>query len=185
MIYIISTNTCFWLSCPISQIENYNKIYEIKNRQKDKAIAIMVSDFDYFEQNTKLTLKQIEFLKNYKNPWTILIDKEKICDKNLLKIISSLDNSEIYIKIAFRVAHTFMHRRLIEEKWPLFLTSANKSTNPELFDTISVKKEFEKEIKENKIRVFAHNDYYIKSEKNYSDIFEFEDNSLEINYLRK
>jgi hypothetical protein len=73
----------------------------------------MVADFDYFFEYTKLTEKQIEFLQNYKNPFTILIDKEKILDKNLLKIINNLDNSEIYKKIAFRVAHNFMHRKLI------------------------------------------------------------------------
>jgi tRNA U54 and U55 pseudouridine synthase Pus10 len=73
----------------------------------------MVSDFEYFSKSTKLTEKQINFLKNYKNPFTILIEKEKITDNNLLKNIEKLDNSEIYQKIAFRVAHNFMHKKLI------------------------------------------------------------------------
>jgi hypothetical protein len=73
----------------------------------------MVDDFSYFENFTKLSEKQIDFLKNYENPWTILIDKEKILDKNLLEIINSLPNSEIYQKIAFRVAHNFIQKKLI------------------------------------------------------------------------
>jgi hypothetical protein len=68
---------------------------------------------DYFKKNTLLTEKQIDFLANYKKPWTILIDKEKITDKNLLKQISKLPNSEIYKKIAFRISHNFMHSKLI------------------------------------------------------------------------
>jgi hypothetical protein len=73
----------------------------------------MVSDFSYFSEQTKLTKNQIEFLQNYKNPFTILINKDKILDKNLLEIINNLPNSEIYEKIAFRVAHNFMHKKLI------------------------------------------------------------------------
>jgi len=73
----------------------------------------MVSDFDYFKENTKLNLEQIDFLKEYKNPFTILINKDKILDKNLLSIINNLSNSEIYEKIAFRVAHNFMQKKLI------------------------------------------------------------------------
>ena len=185
MIYIIPTDTCFWIACPISEIENYEKIYEIKKRDKTKAIAIMVLDFDYFEKNTKLTLNQIEFLKEYKNPFTILMDKNKILDKNLLSTINKLSNSEIYEKIAFRVNHTFMHRRLIEKNWLLFLTSANISDNPEIFDTKTIKKEFWDIIKEEKIQVFAHWEFKINSKQKYSDIFEFEGESEKNKYFRK
>jgi len=61
-----------------------------------------------------LNLEQIGFLKKYKNPFTILINKNKILDKFLLEQIEKLPNSEIYEKIAFRVAHNFMHKKLIE-----------------------------------------------------------------------
>ena len=185
MLYILPTNTCFWIACPIKEIESYKKIYEIKNRPLDKAIAIMVDSFEYFEKNTKLTKNQIDFLKNYKNPWTILIDKEKIFDKNLLKIINSLPNSEIYEKIAFRVAHTFMHRRLIQDKGLLFLTSANHTGKWEIFSTKDIKKSFWKLIKKEELRLFAHPEYCIKTEKKYSDIFEFESKSKKVIYFRK
>jgi len=185
MIYILPTNTCFWIACPISEIENYEKIYEIKERSLEKAIALMVSDFEYLEKNTELNFEQIEFLKDYKNPFTILIDKEKILDKNLLKIIKNLPNSEIYKKIAFRVAHNFMHKKLIRLNWPLFLTSANISSNPETFDTKSVKEEFSDILEKYDIKILAHNDFCIKSTQKSSDIFEFVWSWLEINYLRK
>jgi tRNA A37 threonylcarbamoyladenosine synthetase subunit TsaC/SUA5/YrdC len=90
----------------------YEKIYEIKNRDYSKALAMLCLDFNYLQKNTKLTDKQINFLKEYKNPWTILIDKEKILDKKLLDFINKLSNSEIYQKIAFRVSHNFIQGKL-------------------------------------------------------------------------
>jgi tRNA A37 threonylcarbamoyladenosine synthetase subunit TsaC/SUA5/YrdC len=102
------------MACPISNKQNYEKIYEIKQRDKSKAIAIMIEDFFYFSEQTKLNKKQIDFLRKYKNPFTILINKNKILDKKLLEIINNLDSSENYEKIAFRVAHNFMHRKLIK-----------------------------------------------------------------------
>jgi len=185
MLYILPTNTCFWLACPISEIDNYNKIYKIKKRDKSKAIAIMVWDFDYFNEFTKLTKNQIIFLKNYKNPWTILIDKEKILDKNLLEIINKLPNSEIYEKIAFRVAHNFMQKKLIRLNWPLFLTSANISNNPEIFDTITIQKEFSENILKEDIKILAHWKYCINFKQKYSDIFEFNGKDEEVEYFRK
>ncbi len=185
MLYIIATNTCFWIACPISEIENYNKIYEIKKRDKKKAIAIMVWDFDYFFKYTKLTKKQINFLKNYKNPWTILIDKEKILNKNLLETIDKLDNKEIYKKIAFRVAHTEIQKKLINQKWPLFLTSANKSGNPEIFSVEKIKEEFKDDLWKYNIKILALSGYSINSKKKSSDIFEFIWESEEIRYFRR
>jgi len=185
MIYILPTNTCFWIACPISEKQSYEKIYEIKKRDKAKAIAVMVSDFSYFFEQSKLTETQVDFLKNYKNPFTILIDKSKILDENLLDIIKNLDNSDIYEKIAFRVAHNFMHKKLIRLHWNLFLTSANISDNPEIFDTITIKKEFWEILQKEGIKILAHWDFCINSKQKYSDIFEFVGESDEVKYFRK
>jgi len=185
MLFILPTNTCFWIACPISEIDSYKKIYEIKTRDFSKPLAILCENFEYLEKNTLLTKKQINFLKNYKNPWTILIDKEKITDKNLLNQILKLPNSEIYEKIAFRVAHLDIHFELVKKYWLLFLTSANKSNNPEILSSIKVKEEFKEEIENFWIKVFAHNDFCINSSQTTSDIFEFVKNSDEIKYLRK
>lgn len=184
-IYILPTDTCFWIACPISDTESYRKIYEIKWRSFDKPFAILCMDLKYLEENTLLNDNQINFISNYKNPFTVLIDIKKIKDKNLLKIINSLFNSEIYKKIAFRVNHSFMQRRLIEDNWMLFLTSANKTNKPEIFNTKDVRQQFKKEIESYDIKVFAHLDFSINSKQKYSDIFEFIWESIDITYLRK
>jgi hypothetical protein len=78
-----------------------------------------------------------------------------------------------------------MHSKLIRLNWPLFLTSANKSWNPENFSSIKVKQEFKNEIEKFWIKVFAHNDFCINSHQAASDIFEFIWENTEIKYLRK
>ena len=184
-IYILPTDTCFWIACPINDIESYKKIYEIKWRDSNKPLALLCMDFKYLDKNTFLNTEQINFIKDYENPFTILIDLDKIKDENLIKIIKNLPNSEIYKKLAFRVNHSFMQRRLIEDNWTLFLTSANKSSSPEIFNTKEIRKQFEKEIENYDIKVFAHKDFSIKSKQKSSDIFEFIWDTLEIKYLRK
>jgi tRNA A37 threonylcarbamoyladenosine synthetase subunit TsaC/SUA5/YrdC len=78
-----------------------------------------------------------------------------------------------------------MHKKLIRLNWPLFLTSANISTNPEIFDTKTIKEEFWDIIEKEDIKVLAHWSFCIKSEKSYSDIFEFEGENEEVEYFRK
>lgn len=184
-IFILPTNTCFWIACPISEIDSYSKIYEIKSRDFSKPLAILIEDFNYLEKNTNLSVEQINFLKNYKNPFTILIEKEKIIDNNLLKNISNINKLKIYSKIAFRVSHNFMQKKLNRLYWPLFLTSANKSNNSEIFDSKKIKKVFKQEIIENNIKIFAHNDFCINSKQKTSDIFEFVEDTIKIKYLRR
>ena len=78
MIYILPTDTCYGIACALDDKKNYEKIYKIKKRSFDKALAIMVKDFAWFEENSDLTDEQIEFLKNYDKPFTILTNSTPI-----------------------------------------------------------------------------------------------------------
>jgi len=49
---------------------------------------------------------------NYDKPFTILVDLKKIYSELLLKQIEKLPNSGIYKKVAFRVSHNFMQKKL-------------------------------------------------------------------------
>lgn len=186
MIYILPTDTCYWIACPIHEIKSYEKIYKIKKRSFDKALAIMVLDFNWLEKNTPLTKEQIEFLKNYKRPFTVLTD----CD-NLKLWINYIDednnefiNRNIYKNFAFRVAHNSIQKKLIKENWPVFLTSANISNEQEIYNKNEIKNIFWNLIENWKVKFIWENMWNIKKEKT-SDIFEFIWDSLKINYLRK
>jgi tRNA A37 threonylcarbamoyladenosine synthetase subunit TsaC/SUA5/YrdC len=184
-IFIIPTNTCFWIACPVWNINDYKNIYKIKARSFEKPLAILCKSFNYLEQNTWLNKEQINFLKKYKKPWTILIDKKNINDKKLLDIIDNLPNSQIYQKIAFRVNHNEIHKKLTTKYNLLFLTSANKSGKSEIFTNYDIKNEFENEIQKYNIKILPKESFEIKSNKQSSDIFEFIWENTEIKYLRK
>jgi tRNA A37 threonylcarbamoyladenosine synthetase subunit TsaC/SUA5/YrdC len=138
MIYILPTDTCFWLACPITHYKDYEKIYKIKKRPFQKPLAILLQDFNQLQKYTQLTKQQIDFLKNYKKPFTILTES------NYIKIWLNFVNEEtweefrnrtIYEKIALRIANNDIEKKLIKEKWLLFLTSANISNKWEIYSS--------------------------------------------------
>ena len=182
MLYLIPTDTCFWLWCAIDDVKTYHKIYSIKKRPTDKPLSIMVLDFTWLEKNTDLNTKQIDFLKKYKKPFTILCECPRI--KMLLDFEQedfNYENNDVYQKIAFRVAHNDEQKKLIKEIWPIFLTSANFSWKPEIYDVNEAKIQFEKYQK--------HMTFLWKQTKLTkippSDIFEFIWDSTDIKFLRQ
>lgn len=183
MVFIVSTNTCFWIGCFINDLENYKKIYKIKERNFCKPLAIFVKGFSYFEKYTDLTEQEIDFIKNYTKPFTILIDKKKCKDMYLLENIKKLPNKDKYKKIAFRVAHNEVHNKLIEENRLFFLTSANKSNTKEIKSMKEIKDTFKKDIEKYNIDIFENDNFIIKTSYNYSDIFEITKNWIK--YFRK
>jgi len=67
----------------------------------------MVSDFNWLEKNTDLNQVQIEFLKKYNKPFTILTNSDYV--KMWLNFEDEIEwtfiNKDIYKQIAFRVAN--------------------------------------------------------------------------------
>lgn len=183
MIYIIPTDTCFWIWCAIDDIKSYNKIYQIKKRPLNKPLAIMVESFEYLQKITDLNENQINFLKKYQKPFTILTNSSYIkMFINLEQEDFDFENKEFYEKIAFRVANNDIEKKLIKEIWPIFLTSANFSWEKEIYDISQAKKQFEKYSKEIS---FLWENIILDENIKPSDIFEFVWESLEIKFNRK
>ena len=182
-IYIIPTDTCYGIGCEISDIKSYEKIYKIKKRNFAKPLAIMVPDYNWLTENTYLTDEQINFLENYNSPFTILCDCPAIQallqfdddDKHFYK------NKDVYWKIAIRIAHTKGQRKLLQKIGPIFLTSANKSWQSEIYTYKEVQSTFEEY--EHIIHPIWKEDLDPLSKS--SDIFEFIEDTTEIQYLRK
>ena len=76
MIYILPTDTCYWIACPIHDLKSYSWIYKMKKRDLGKPLAILVPDFKWLEENTDLNKEQVLFLKDYKKPFTILTNSD-------------------------------------------------------------------------------------------------------------
>jgi len=178
--FIIPTNTCFWLWCFVQDLQWYKNIYKIKWRDFNKPISIFVDSFGYIEKNTKLTEQNIDFLRNYENPWTVLINIEDITDNSLLQNISKLQNIEVYSKIAFRVVHTKLQKNLIKENWLFFLTSLNNSWEKEILDLNQISEDLRKKIDYYDVKILDKN---INSKQDSSDIIEFQNDKMF--FLRK
>lgn len=184
MIYLIPTDTCFWIGCEINDSKSYEKIYAIKKRDLSKPLAIMVESFEWLEKYTSLEKEQIEFLKNYKSPFTIMTNCSFI--QHMLQYEDEemkFPNKDIYKKIAFRVAHNKEQKKLIKKVGPIFLTSANISNEPEIFEREKLEKTFEYYIKKWMLGIIWEWNSQAKSKS--SDIFEFGPEEWDITYLRK
>lgn len=184
MIYIIPTDTCYWIACSLSEIKEYEKIYKIKKRDLSKALAIIVLDFNWLEKHSDLTKEQIKFLQNYKKPFTILTNSDYVkIWINFENENEMFPNKDIYKKIAFRVVNNEIQKKLIKENWPMFLTSANISNKPEIYTIKDLKNEFWYYL-EKKIVEIRWTDN-LNSKNPPSDIFEFDWDSLDLIYHRQ
>lgn len=173
------------MACSLDDSKSYDEMYKFKKRDYSKLFAVMVKDFKYLEENTDLTKEQIEFLKEYEKPFTILTGCDHI--KAWLRYEDDeikFENHENYKQIAFRVAHNDEQKKLISEVGPIFLTSANLSDNSEIYSWDEIKKEFGYYLENKKIKFLWDNNLELEKNKT-SDIFEFVWDSLEVKYLRK
>lgn len=125
MIQIIPTDTCYWLAWEFTE-QDYHEIYRLKWRDFMKPLAWLVRDYEDLKQYIEITDEQIEFLKQYPRPWSILGKRREDF------VLPDFLDAKMYEKISLRLAEkciiTDIRDRL---DYPLFLTSANISWAPE------------------------------------------------------
>lgn len=178
MIYLIPTDTCFWLACSVKDKKWYEKIYELKWRDFQKPLAIMIENIGLL--NNCLNIEQLNFLSKYKSPWTILTNNdERILNLCLPEKILK-KNDKKYQKMAIRIANNEVQKKLIKKIWTIFLTSANLSGEKEIYSLDEINKIFW--VNNTNIEILAKEDQLKVSP---SDIFEFVWDTTEIIYLRK
>jgi len=187
MIYILPTDTCFWMACSIDDIKNYEKIYKIKKRSLDKALAILIPNFEWLERNTILNSEQVKFLRKYDKPFTVLTKSPHV--SSWINFVNESENEEfinraVYEKIAFRVANNDFEDRLVKENWPMFLTSANISNEPEIYTSREIREKFSYYLDKNIIKFVWENAPNLEK-KPPSEIFEFVEESLEQVFFRR
>lgn len=146
MVIILPTDTCYGLAWEFNE-QDYHEIYRLKWRNFTNPLAWVVRDYDNLKEYIEITDEQIDFLKSYHRPWSILGKRIKSY------ILPSFLDPETYQMISLRVASVCLcHREewsdpgkqkgiptsygiasytCNDETWklnfPLFLTSANIS----------------------------------------------------------
>jgi len=126
-IFVTPTETCIGIGCRIDDREWYELIYKLKWREKNKPLAVLVPTWEELQYESVLTPSQINFLKTYKFPFTIVCEiKEDFRDEYPL-----LDEYN-YKTIGFRVGEACLEQKTLSYiRAPFFLTSANKSGEEE------------------------------------------------------
>ena len=173
MIFAIPTDTCFWFATSLYDEAWFRLIYELKWREATKRLSMVVRDFNALKEIISINNEQIDFLKRYPYPFTVVWEK---------KTSFSLPNflsAEDYSTIAVRVAEICLIKDLAENlTFPMFLTSANLSW---MTETYTLDELFEQFGNNRHFTIFDWNTGNLPP----SDIFSFKGSSLDFNYIRK
>lgn len=171
MIQCVPTDTCYGLACTLSDSDGYGEIYRLKGRDFKKPLAFLIKDFDSLPAYADLTDSQIEFLRQYTHPFTLLV-----APKRDFRLPSFLDPDR-YIRIGLRIGEKCLGREIYEKlPFPLFLTSANRSNEPECRSPKECEETFG-----GKIHIIGGG----LVSRPTSDIFSFVGDTMEIEYIRK
>jgi L-threonylcarbamoyladenylate synthase len=135
---VYPTETCYGLGCDATNQEAVDKVFEIKKRQKDKPLLVIMPDvemaMEYVEWNE--TLERIAD-RYWPGPVTVvapLIDRDVLAEG-----VVAEDGT-----IAFRVtAHPFSYELSASLAKPLVSTSANISLQESPYDVRAVESMFE------------------------------------------
>ena len=129
MILIFPTDTVYGIGTPIFDVEGINKIYEIKNRSKDKPLACLCS-----------SLKQIKDIAEVNDVSEAIINR--FLPGALTLILNSKDivkNKIGYKTIGVRIPNNKLAISLLNEHGPMLTTSVNESGEAALNDYETIK----------------------------------------------
>lgn len=137
-IYVIPTDTCIGLGCRLDDEKWYKLLHDIKERNETKPIAILVPNWEDLIYETKLLPSQVNFLRTYKFPFTVVCDvRDDFRDEYPLLDMYG------YKKVWFRVGEACLSPETLSYiRTPLFLTSANKSGKKECQTILEVENVF-------------------------------------------
>lgn len=185
MLYILPTDTCYGIWCAFHDTDGYHRIYKLKKRDFTKPLAILVESFDWLQNNTHLTVQQIDFLKQYHRPFTILTESSPV--RAYLNFSCEWEeefiNKDIYTHLSFRVAHNDFQKKLVKKIWPIWLTSANISDAWETYHPDKIEKDFWYQI--STWELVFYNAWELDHTIPASDVFWFLWKNWELSYIRK
>jgi tRNA threonylcarbamoyl adenosine modification protein (Sua5/YciO/YrdC/YwlC family) len=138
---VFPTDTVFALACDATSDDAVKKIYEAKNRDYSKPLAIFVQNFDDIKKITRPN----SFLENFKNE--ILSGKLTVILKinqhsNLSKLINT-NNDTVGIRVP---NHKLTQKILKEFGKPIAATSLNLSGENEITDSKNISETLKEKI---------------------------------------
>lgn len=134
-VIIYPTETCYGMGCDALNMKAVNKIFLIKERDRNKPLPIIVSSIRMINKYAKITQKIKWLVKKFMpGPLTIVV---KIKEKTMRDIHRD--------SIGFRISsHPIAFTLVKEMRVPIIATSANISSEPPLYKIKKVIKKFNK-----------------------------------------
>lgn len=164
------TDTIWGLGCDATNADAVDKIFEIKQRPKEKSLIVLVDSIETLERYVNVTDKIESLIFSFKEPTTIIYPNPLGLAKNAIN-----DDDTVAIRL---VKHKFCQQLIKEFGKPIISTSANISgeKTPSQFGQIST------EIKE-KVDFIVERKYDTSTYHQASRLIKInKDNSVE--YLR-
>ena len=119
-IIIFPTDTLYGLGCDATNVESVRKLFDIKKRDKNKPISIILPSLELVSQYSHLTNLAKEIFQNSTDPTTIILESKG----NLPEILLANDNS-----VAIRIPQKSFSLNLAKSFGiPITATSANITT---------------------------------------------------------
>lgn len=133
-VIVYPTETCYGLGCDATNQKAVDRLFAIKQRQKDKTVLVLVSDLEMAKKYIDLSGKLLNIAQKYwPGPLTIVAP---VVSKDVLPIgvINALDNT-----IAVRVTDNNFANSLCRELGvPLVSTSANIANLESPYDIATI-----------------------------------------------
>lgn len=130
-VILYPTDTIYGIGCDATNNKAVEKVFEIKNRPKEKSLIVLVSDIEMLKKYVDINTEIENLVRSLDVPTTVIYSNPKHLAKNAV----NADNT-----IAIRIPeHTFCKALIKEFGKPLISTSANLSgeRSPLSFNDIS------------------------------------------------
>lgn len=152
-VILYPTDTVWGIGCDATNFTAIEKVFKIKQRKETKSLIILLDNIDklkdYVEEIPVITY---DFIKQYKNPLTIIYPKAK----NLAENVIAKDGS-----IGIRIAKDDFCKKLISQFGkPIVSTSANLSQQATPFSFGKISEEIKTAV-----------DYIVKYHQNFISSF--------------
>lgn len=150
-VVVFPTDTVYGVGCKINDIEAIHMIYELKERDYSKPLAILTPTSDISCYTSKVSNEAKEMMKNYwPGALTVIVNKnDRINDL----VTAGLDT------VGFRMPNSEVALKILNHFGVMATTSINISGKPPLNDIDEIIKEFSKKI-----------DYIVIDKENTSNV---------------
>jgi len=135
-IFIYPTDTIYGIGCDATNITATNKIKQIKKRDKDKPLSIIVPSINWIKQNCIIP-KNLTLNKYLPGPYTLILEKKN--PKFLIHI--SKTNT-----LGIRIPKNSFTKIIQKSKLPFITTSVNLAKQPPLTNPKNLKKEIKSKV---------------------------------------